>query len=100
MVHFWLAASVVCGLPLGAVGATIRRPAPVGVLAALVVPLGAAVNMVVLPPPSESAVAGPVRLTVWVAASAAVVLIVAPAIPARQRGHRESGVATEALADR
>ncbi|MFG2107741.1 transposase [Micromonospora chersina] len=45
---FWLVASLVSGLPLGAVGASIRRPGPVGILAALVAPVGAALNMVVL----------------------------------------------------
>jgi hypothetical protein len=53
-VRFWWVRSLVLGLPLGAVGATIRRPGPVGVLASLVVPVGAALNMVVLPPPPDS----------------------------------------------
>jgi len=76
-VRFWLAASVLLGLPLGTVGATIRRPGPIGVLAALVVPVGAALNMVVLPPPQASAVAESVRLTVWGAAAIATVMVMA-----------------------
>ncbi|MGC4808109.1 hypothetical protein [Micromonospora sp. DT233] len=87
---YWLVGSVVLGPALGAVGASIRRPGPAGPLAALAVPVGAALQMVVLPPASESLMAQPVRLTVWVSAAAATVLIVragargwAPARPAR-----------------
>ncbi|GAA3374940.1 hypothetical protein GCM10020367_40750 [Streptomyces sannanensis] len=46
----WCTAGLLFGLVLGAVGATIRRPGLVGMLAALTVPVGAAVQMVVLPP--------------------------------------------------
>jgi hypothetical protein len=84
--HFWLVLAVVSGPPLGAVGATIRRSGPVGVLAALVVPVGAAVNMVVAPLPAESLMAVPVTLTVWGAAAAATVVVVARAIRARRHG--------------
>ncbi|WP_446218838.1 hypothetical protein [Micromonospora sp. IBHARD004] len=98
---FWLVASLVLGLPLGAVGATIRRRGPVGVLAALVAPVGAALNMVVLPPPAESPVAELAMLTVWGAAATATVLVVACAVRARRRGDRDSGavVAAGALDD-
>ncbi|RLP84325.1 hypothetical protein EAD89_26575 [Micromonospora sp. BL4] len=85
---FWLVASLVLGLPLGAVGATIRRPGPVGIFAALVAPVGAALNMVVLPPPAESPVAGSVMLTVWGAAATAAVLVLVLALRARRRGDR------------
>ncbi|MEV7331956.1 hypothetical protein [Micromonospora sp. NPDC093244] len=88
---FWLVASLVLGLPLGAVGATIRRPGLIGVLAALVAPIGAALNMVVLPPPAESPVAEPVVLTVWAAAAAATVLVLVFAVCARRPGDRNSG---------
>ncbi|MER7890777.1 hypothetical protein ABTX15_13220 [Micromonospora sp. NPDC094482] len=89
--RFWLVGSVALGPPLGAVGATIRRPGPVGAFAALVVPVGAAANMVVLPPPQESLVAGPVRLTVWFAAAATAVFIAVRAIRARRRRDRDFG---------
>lgn len=46
----WGVAAVPLGLVLGAVGAAIRRPGLIGLLAALTVPVGAAVQMVVLPP--------------------------------------------------
>ncbi|MCX5107228.1 DUF6518 family protein [Streptomyces sp. NBC_00378] len=46
----WLVVGVPFGLVLGVVGAANRQPGSVGLLAALVVPVGAAVQMVVLPP--------------------------------------------------
>ncbi|WP_369776380.1 hypothetical protein [Streptomyces sp. R33] len=46
----WWAAGLVLGSVLGVVGASIRRPGLVGLLAALTVPVGAAVQMVLLPP--------------------------------------------------
>ncbi|MFF3733969.1 hypothetical protein ACFYXM_27600 [Streptomyces sp. NPDC002476] len=49
MVRWWVA-GLPLGLILGAVGAAIRRPGLIGLLAALTVPVGAAVQMVVLPP--------------------------------------------------
>jgi hypothetical protein len=100
-VWYWWLGSLLLGSPLGAVGATIRRPGPAGVLAALVVPVGAALNMVVRPLPAESPVAELVLLTVWGAVATATVLVVARAIRARRRGNRDSGavVATEAPDD-
>ncbi|MEU0837264.1 hypothetical protein [Streptomyces sp. NPDC005969] len=49
MVRWWVV-GLPLGLVLGAVGAAIRRPGLAGLLAALTVPVGAAVQMVVLPP--------------------------------------------------
>lgn len=46
----WLVVGVPLGLALGAVGALVRRPGLTGLFAALVVPVGAAVQMVVIPP--------------------------------------------------
>jgi hypothetical protein len=80
--RYWLIGSVVLGPALGVAGALIRRPGAVGTLAALLVPAGAAVQMVVLPPPPESLMAQPVRLTVGVSAAVATVLIT------RVRGRR------------
>jgi hypothetical protein len=79
-VRYWWLGSMLLASPLGAVGATIRRPGPAGVLAALVAPVGAALNMVVLPPPPESPVAELVLLTVWGAAAATVVVVLARAV--------------------
>ncbi|WP_328474094.1 DUF6518 family protein [Actinoplanes sp. NBC_00393] len=72
---FWLVGGLVLGPVLGLVGAAIRRPGPVGTVAALVVPAGAALNMVVLPPPAESLVAQPVMWLVWAGAAVAAVLV-------------------------
>jgi hypothetical protein len=82
--RYWLIGSVVFGLPLGAAGALIRRPGLVGVAAALLVPAGAAVQMALLPPPADSRMADPVRLTVWIAALVAVVLLMWPRGSARR----------------
>jgi hypothetical protein len=73
--RYWLIGSVVLGPALGVAGALIRRPGPAGTLAALLVPAGAALQMVVLPPPPDSLMAQPVRLTVWGSAAVATVLI-------------------------
>ncbi|MET7704904.1 DUF6518 family protein [Micromonospora sp. NPDC005413] len=73
--RYWLIGSVVLGPVLGVAGTLIRRSGPAGVIATLLVPAGAALQMVVLPPPAESLMAQPVRLTVWVAAVAATVLV-------------------------
>ncbi|RAO52318.1 hypothetical protein ONO86_01901 [Micromonospora noduli] len=74
--QYWLSVSVCLGPLLGAVGALIQRSGPAGTLAVLLVPAGAALQMVLLPPPPESAMAWPVRLSVWAAAAVAAVLIV------------------------
>lgn len=74
--RYWLIGSVLLGPPLGVAGALIRLPGPIGVVAALVVPAGAALQMVILPPPSDSRMAEPVRLSIWVAATVATALIV------------------------
>ncbi|MET0495520.1 MAG: DUF6518 family protein [Actinoplanes sp.] len=74
--RFWLIGSVLLGPPLGAVGALIRRPGPIGTVAALVVPAGAALQMVLLPPASESRMAQPVQVSVWIAAAAATATVV------------------------
>ncbi|MFD1322572.1 hypothetical protein [Micromonospora sonneratiae] len=80
--RYWLIGSVVLGPALGVAGAMIRRPGLAGTLAALLVPAGAALQMVVLPPPPESLMALPVRLAVWISAVVASVLII------RARGRR------------
>ncbi|MGW2848563.1 hypothetical protein [Streptomyces sp. NPDC001274] len=49
MVTWWVA-GLPLGLLLGAVGSAVRRPGVVGLLAALTVPVGAAAQMVVMPP--------------------------------------------------
>ncbi|WCN79394.1 DUF6518 family protein [Micromonospora sp. LH3U1] len=73
--RYWLIGSVVLGPVLGVAGTLIWRPRPAGALAALLVPAGAALQMVVLPPPAESLMAQPVRLAVWAFAAAAAVLL-------------------------
>src|SRR5690606_27075548 len=42
----WWVASLIFGAPLGVIGAGIRRPGAIGLLAALTVPIGATVQMI------------------------------------------------------
>jgi hypothetical protein len=79
--RYWLIGSVVLGPLLGAAGALIPRRGPTAMIAALLVPAGAALQMIVLPPPAVSLMAGPVRLSIWIAAAVATALIV------RRKGH-------------
>lgn len=83
---YWLIRAVWFGMPLGAVGAVIRRPGLPGALAALAVPVGAAVSMVVVPPSAGSPMAVPVAVTVWAAAATAAVVVVTRAVRARRQG--------------
>jgi hypothetical protein len=73
--QFWLVRALVLGMPLGAVGVLAWRGGIAGALATLVVPVGALLNLIVLPLPGESRMAGPVTVTIWTAAIAGVVLI-------------------------
>jgi hypothetical protein len=82
---FWLERALVLGMPLGAVGVLARRGGLAGALAALVVPAGAVLNLIVLPLPSESRMAGPVEVTIGVGAIAGVALIVVRLVRERTR---------------
>jgi uncharacterized protein DUF6518 len=74
--RFWLIASVLLGPLLGVAGALIRRHGLIGTVAALVVPAGAALQMVLLPPAQESRMAQPMQVSVWIAAAAVTVMVV------------------------
>jgi hypothetical protein len=91
--RFWLIASVLLGPPLGVVGAAIGLPGPTGVVAALLVPAGAALQMAVLPPPAASLMAEPVRWSTWIAAVVATVVV-------SRRSRSRNGVASPAAAGR
>ena len=84
VIRYWLIASVCLGPALGVAGALIRRPGPVGALAAVLVPAGAALQMALLPPPPESLMAVPVRVTVWVAAAVATALVALTRVASRR----------------
>lgn len=72
----WLISSVGFGPLLGAVGALIRHPGLLGTLAALLVPAGASLQTVLLPPPPDSRMTVPVQLTVWFVAAVATVMVI------------------------
>jgi hypothetical protein len=98
-IWLWCAGSLLLGLPLGAVGACARRPGLPGVLAALVVPVGAAVQVVVLAPvvdaPQVAVEAVWARwLVLLLAAVAAVVIVV------RHRRARAASEAVDGAGDR
>ncbi|MEU6407544.1 hypothetical protein [Microbispora sp. NPDC046933] len=88
----WYIAAVIFGAPLGAVGACVRRPGAIGLLARLTVPVGAAVQMVVLPPGRNEVVQTMGKTIVWTAAAAAIGFIVARFLTERRR---RSPAATE-----
>ncbi|ACZ84354.1 hypothetical protein [Streptosporangium roseum] len=72
----WWVASVVLGAPLGAVGVCVRRSGAIGLLARLTVPVGAAVQMVVLPPGRNEVVETMGKTIVWTAAAAIIGFVV------------------------
>jgi len=85
----WWMASVVFGSVLGVVGASIRRPGVVGLLAALTVPVGAAVEMLLLPREGGAfGVVNPVydwlRPVVWAAAAATTAVLVVRFLASRR----------------
>lgn len=77
---YWWLASLVLGSALGWVGAHIGRPGVVGLVAGLVVPVGAAVQMAVLAPGLDGLVVHPearwARSIVWVGAAFTAALVV------------------------
>ncbi|XVQ87255.1 hypothetical protein ACQP2K_07495 [Microbispora siamensis] len=88
----WWIAAVVFGAPLGAVGACAGRPGVIGLLARLTVPVGAAVQMVVLPPGRNEVVQAVGKTIVWAAAAAAIGFVVVRFLTERRR---RSPAATE-----
>lgn len=94
-VRFWWAAKLVLGLVLGALGSRIGRPGLTGLMAGLMVPLGAAVEGALLPRYPAGSGAGAAldwaRLATWAAAAAAAFVIIVQAAVVRRRlrpGHR------------
>ncbi|MET9919162.1 hypothetical protein ABZZ04_18985 [Streptomyces sp. NPDC006435] len=76
---YWAVAALLFGPALGAVGAAVRRPGPVGLFAALTVPLGAAAQMIVMPPRPHLTLTPSIVLAeavVWTSAVLGVVLAV------------------------
>lgn len=81
-IRFWWLASVVLGPVLGVVGASIKRPGVIGLLAGLTLPVGATVQMIWLtgnPPPEVSPEPAMdwARAIVWVATAVGAGVIIA-----------------------
>jgi len=92
----WYLASLAFGPALGGVGAYAKRPGLTGLLARLAVPVGAAAQMIVLPPGSGAAPLTPdlrwAQVIVLVAAGVAVALVVTHfllAVRSRGRSRRK-----------
>ncbi|MFI8185661.1 hypothetical protein OG539_03665 [Actinacidiphila glaucinigra] len=69
----WAVFAVFFGPLLGMTGAAVRRPGPTGLLAALTVPVGAAVQMAVLPPRPHLTITPAIAVAeavVWTASAA------------------------------
>ncbi|MFI7704176.1 hypothetical protein [Nonomuraea sp. NPDC049480] len=74
---FWWITSVIFGGPLGAVGACVKRPGVIGLLAKLMAPVGAAVQMIVLPPGRNEVIENIGKTIVLTAAAAIICFILA-----------------------
>ena len=94
MLFFWLM-SMILGLPLGVVGASIRRPGVIGLFAGLTLPVGATVQMIWLTD-NNLPVADPAmdwaRVIVWIGSA-----VVAGVVIARFIAHSRtsSGIGSE-----
>ncbi|MFI0421152.1 hypothetical protein [Spongiactinospora sp. 9N601] len=73
---YWFVLGVLLGPVLGLAGTFIRRPGVAGLLARLIVPVGAAVQMAVLPPGRNDVVRGIGQAVVWTLAALAIGFIV------------------------
>ncbi|WP_431246337.1 hypothetical protein [Leifsonia xyli] len=84
----WAAASVLACVPLGMIGAALRRPDVLGVLARLAIPVGAAVEYFVLRLPGEVALQpNPVTVATYaIVATAGTVCAIAIVVRAAARG--------------
>lgn len=69
---YWWAASVLLGPILGATGSCARRPGAIGVLAKVTVPVGAAVQMVAMPPGRNEVIMTIGQWVVWTTAAVTV----------------------------
>ncbi|MFB4286305.1 hypothetical protein ACBI99_01605 [Nonomuraea sp. ATR24] len=82
---YWWVASALFGPVLGAIGACAGHPGVIGMLARLTVPVGAAVQMAVLPPGRNDVLTNIGQWVVWTAAAVAAGLVVAHFLRVRRR---------------
>ncbi|GIH28360.1 hypothetical protein Aph01nite_66700 [Acrocarpospora phusangensis] len=86
----WWISSVILGGPLGAVGACARQPGVLGLLARLTVPVGATVQMILLPPGRNEVVRVIGQTVVWTAAAVSIGIVVVHYLFATRRRRSES----------
>ncbi|MDP9869329.1 MULTISPECIES: hypothetical protein [Streptosporangium] len=72
---YWWAASILLGPILGAIGACARRPGAIGVLAKVTVPVGAAVQMFVMPPGRNEVITTVGQWVVWTTAAVSIGMV-------------------------
>jgi hypothetical protein len=109
-VGYWVIRAFVFGPPLGVSGALARSPGPVGFLAGLTVPVGAAMNTLLFPPgsgvPGESSATAYAELSVWTAAAVGAVAVTLRFVRTQRRlsavtsGNHASEVVADARAGR
>jgi hypothetical protein len=87
----WWGTSVIFGAPLGAVGACVNRPGVIGFLARLTVPVGAALQMIVLPPGRNEVIVTIGRVIVWTAAAASIGFVVVRFLSVERRRSSPTG---------
>ena len=87
----WWFASVVFGAPLGAVGACIPRPGVIGLVARLTVPVGAAVQMIVLAPGRNAVITSIGQTVVWTASAVSIAFILTRFLQVERRRFTSAG---------
>lgn len=87
----WWAAGVIFGAPLGAVGACAARQGVAGLLAGSTVPVGAAVQMIVLPPGRNEVIATIGEAVVWTASAVSIGFLVVRFLSVERRRPSPAG---------
>ncbi|GAA0963155.1 hypothetical protein [Actinocorallia libanotica] len=87
----WWVAGLLFGAPLGAVGACAHRAGVVGLLARLTVPVGAAVQMVLIPPGRNEVITAIGQGVVGVAAAVSIVFVVIRFLRSPRRSSEAAG---------
>ncbi len=85
---FWWTMALLLGPILGVIGACARRPGVIGVLAQMAVPVGAAVQMVVMPPGRNGVITTIGQWVVWTSSAVIIGVVVVRFLGVqRQRNH-------------
>ncbi|OUC97058.1 hypothetical protein [Streptosporangium minutum] len=88
---YWWAATVLLGPILGAIGACARQPGAIGVLAQVTVPVGAAVQMFVMPPGRNEVITTIGQWVVWTMATVTIGMVAVRFLGVRRRRNFSRG---------